>query len=78
MKVISIRLPEWILDNIDKLVDKKIFISRSEFIRFATRLALKKYRRFLEENNNKPEETLKARLEVIESEQKMYSSRWRV
>ncbi len=43
MKVISIRLPDWMLDLIDKLCARGIFISRSEFIRYAIRLALKRY-----------------------------------
>ncbi len=43
MKVISIRLPDWMLDLIDKLCSKGVFISRSEFIRYAVRLALKRY-----------------------------------
>lgn len=43
MKVISIRLPDWMLDLIDKLCSKGIFISRSEFIRYAIRSALKRY-----------------------------------
>ena len=43
LKVISIRLPDWMLDLIDKLCSKGVFISRSEFIRYAVRLALKRY-----------------------------------
>mgnify|MGYP000639717336 CR=1 FL=1 len=43
LKVISIRLPDWMLDLIDKLCARGVFISRSEFIRYAIRLALKRY-----------------------------------
>ena len=49
MKVISIRLPDWMLELIDKLVEKGIFISRSEFIRYAIRHALKRYEKELSE-----------------------------
>jgi len=49
MKVISIRLPDWILNLIDRLCEKGVFISRSEFIRYAIRAALKRYERELEE-----------------------------
>lgn len=49
MKVISIRLPDWMLELIDQLCMKGIFISRSEFIRYAIRLALKRYERELYE-----------------------------
>ena len=49
MKVISIRLPDWMLDLIDQLCIKGVFISRSEFIRYAIRLALKRYERELYE-----------------------------
>ncbi|MEX0568890.1 MAG: ribbon-helix-helix domain-containing protein [Candidatus Njordarchaeota archaeon] len=49
MKVISIRLPDWMLDLIDQLCDKGIFISRSEFIRYAIRFALKRYEKELYE-----------------------------
>jgi len=47
MKVISIRLPDWMLELIDQLCMKGIFISRSEFIRYAIRSALKKYEKEL-------------------------------
>ena len=49
MRTISIRIPEWMLQLIDKLIEKRIFISRSEFIRYAARLALKKYEYILQE-----------------------------
>ena len=49
LKVVSIRLPDWIIDLIDRLCEKGIFISRSEFIRYAIRVALKRYEKELRE-----------------------------
>ncbi len=49
VKVISIRLPDWMLELIDKLCTRGVFISRSEFIRYAIRLALKRYEKELYE-----------------------------
>lgn len=49
MRTISIKIPEWMLQLIDKLIEKRIFISRSEFIRYAIRLALKRYEDQLQE-----------------------------
>ena len=43
MKEISIRIPEWMLELVDKLIKKGIFVTRSEFVRYAIRLALKRY-----------------------------------
>jgi len=51
MKVISLRLPDWILERIDLLVEKRVFISRSEFIRYALRQALKSQEAFLKMEN---------------------------
>ncbi|MEX0568337.1 MAG: ribbon-helix-helix domain-containing protein [Candidatus Njordarchaeota archaeon] len=50
MKVISIRLPDWVIENIDRLCELGVFISRSEFIRYAIRLALKRYEQELQKS----------------------------
>lgn len=68
MKVISIRLPDWILNLIDKLCEKGIFISRSEFIRYAIRLALKRYERELEEQRTVEGRVLRIAWKVQEEE----------
>lgn len=68
MKVISIRLPDWILNLIDKLCEKGIFISRSEFIRYAIRLALKRYERELEEGRELEGRVLRIAWKVREEE----------
>jgi len=51
MRVISIRIPDWMIELIDTLVEKMIFISRSEFIRYAIRTTLRRYERELRDNN---------------------------
>ncbi len=43
MEMISVRLPEWMVEMINELVEKGIFTTRSEFIREAIRSFLKKY-----------------------------------
>lgn len=43
MYSISVRLPGWMLDALDYLVEKKIFISRSEAIRVAIRKLIREY-----------------------------------
>jgi len=40
---ISVKLPEWMIKLIDDLVHQELYSSRSEFIREAIRLHLKKY-----------------------------------
>lgn len=47
MKRLTVRVENWVLDLIDKLIKKGLFSTRSEFIRFAIRLALKKHERDL-------------------------------
>lgn len=59
MKVISIRLPDWMLELIDQLCMKGVFISRSEFIRYAIRSALKKYEKELQGMQQSAEARLK-------------------
>ena len=54
MKVISIRLPDWMIELIDRLCEVGVFISRSEFIRYAIRLGLKKYENELRDKPNTP------------------------
>ena len=49
MKEICIRVPGWMLELIDALVKRGIFKTRSEFVRFAIRLALYRYEAVLEE-----------------------------
>jgi len=49
MRTVSIKLPVWMINEMDDLILKGYFLNRSEFIRFAIRLTLKLY----EENKNK-------------------------
>ena len=49
MKEICVRVPEWMLELIDALVKGGIFMTRSEFVRFAIRLALWRYEEVLED-----------------------------
>jgi len=41
MEIITIRFPEHLIKAIDDLVEEGLFVSRSEFIRFAVREVLK-------------------------------------
>ena len=43
MKLISVHLPEWMITNLEKLVAKGVFPSRSEAIRVAICLLLNKF-----------------------------------
>lgn len=49
MRELCVRVPEWMLELIDALIRKGIFITRSEFVRYAIRLALSKYEKELED-----------------------------
>ena len=51
MRVLSIRLPDWMIEMIDRLVENGVFISRSEFIRFCIRRGFKQFERELERLN---------------------------
>lgn len=41
MKIVTVRLPDWMLELIDQLCMQGIFICRSEFIRYAIQKTLK-------------------------------------
>lgn len=41
MRIITVRLPDWMLELIDRLCMQGIFICRSEFIRYAIQKTLK-------------------------------------
>ena len=41
--VIHVRLPKGLVDKIDRLVEKGLFMSRSSFVRFATRLVVEEF-----------------------------------
>ena len=49
MKEICVSVPRWMLKLIDALVKRGIFKTRSEFVRFAIRLTLYRYRATLED-----------------------------
>lgn len=55
MKLISVHLPEWMLNKLEKLVMKGIFPSRSEAIRVAICLLLNKYEDMIIEDQKKKE-----------------------
>ena len=44
MKVISIRLPDWMVEELDNIVFRGEFISRSEAIRYAVRQLIRELR----------------------------------
>jgi len=64
MDIVPVRLPKWMIEAIDELVMKGIFVSRAELIRYGIRLVLKKYEKEL---NNKISrfEAIASRLKII-------------
>jgi len=48
MEIITIRLPRWMIQAIDDLVEKGLYPNRSEFIREAIRSHLRRYANYLE------------------------------
>jgi len=48
MEIITIRLPRWMIQAIDDLVEKGLYPNRSEFIREAIRGHLRRYANYLE------------------------------
>jgi len=48
MEIITIRLPKWMIQAIDELVEKGLYPNRSEFIREAIRGHLRRYANYLE------------------------------
>lgn len=69
MKVVSIRLPDWMIDLIDRLVLKGVFISRAEIIRYGIRLVLRAYREELNRDIWEPIDFVRARLKKEKLEQ---------
>ncbi|MEX0569077.1 MAG: ribbon-helix-helix domain-containing protein [Candidatus Njordarchaeota archaeon] len=53
MRVVSIRIPENIIHLIDLLCEKGYFVSRTEFIRYAIRIALEKFRKEIRQDAQK-------------------------
>jgi len=51
MEIITIRLPRWMIQAIDDLVEKGLYPNRSEFIREAIRSHLRRYANYLERRN---------------------------
>ena len=49
LKIISVKLPDGITKDIDKLIDLGVYTTRSEFIRRAVREQLKKERWYSEQ-----------------------------
>jgi len=47
MEIITIRLPRWMIQAIDDLVEKDLYPNRSEFIREAIRAHLRRYADYL-------------------------------
>lgn len=52
--IISLKMPVAVVRDLDKLVEKKIFSSRSEAVRQAVRELLTKYQRHLGRGEPKP------------------------
>ncbi len=48
MKIISLRLPAWMLDAIQKIVNHGLYADRSEFIREAIRNHIRRYKEILD------------------------------
>jgi len=51
MEIITIRLPRWMIQAVDDLVEKGLYPNRSEFIREAIRNHLRRYANYLEKRN---------------------------
>ncbi|RLI75003.1 hypothetical protein DRP04_13955 [Archaeoglobales archaeon] len=64
MDVISIRFPRWMINAIDELVAKGIFVSRAELIRLGVRIVLRKYEKELNNRLSKAD-IISSRLRII-------------
>lgn len=68
MKIISVRLPVWMVNKIDDLVYKGVFVSRAEVIRYGVRIVLKKYENELKKQTLTTHDILNARLKKYEDD----------
>jgi len=65
MPIINVRMPWWMVNAIDDLIDAGVFVSRAEAIRFSIRLMLKTFKDVLGKKELSDEERILARLRVL-------------
>lgn len=53
MRVVSVRIPDWMIDKAYILIEKGIFISFSELVRYAIRKLLREYLEVIKNEKNK-------------------------
>jgi len=65
MKVVSVRLPDWMIEKLDELVERGIFICRGEAIRASIRLLFRQYNIGMPEDAEIEDEKISIREKII-------------